>query len=139
MTLAPTITTRRGKQSKDRDLKKMADGTSNMGEQSPNVDEADKEITIKDLYRLTLSLKTNLTSDIDVEKQKTDELEDENAKLLKEVKEQGKVIEKLTDRVRACEASTEFQRLLIEENRDDIALNDAKTRRHNLIIYGVPE
>ena len=138
MIAAPTVTTRRGKKDKKTEKKKMADSTPDADPTIPDL-EPEKEITLADLYKLTLSMKTSLTSDITKQKQRTEELEDDNAKLQLEVEDQGKLIQKLTDRVQACEAKVEFQHILVEENREDIAQINVKNRRHNLIIYGIPE
>ena len=139
MILAPTVTTRRGKQVKNLKVRKMAEPKPNAAATATPDDEPDKEITLRDTYKSTLSVKTTLTSDINTQRQKTEELEDENTKLQQEVKEQDKLIRKLTERVLVCEAKSDFQRLMIEENREEISRIDAKSRRHNLIIYGIPE
>ena len=93
-----------------------------------------KDITLKDLYKLTLSMKDGLTNKIDAQKRKAEDIEEENEKLSKEVKEHGKLIRQLTARV-----ETKFCQLQIEENRDDIEKIDDKHCRYNLIIYGIPE
>ena len=134
-----TITTRRGKRDpknpKKEKTTKMADGDDNL----PETDMIDQEITLRDLYKLTLSVKKGLTSEIDSQKKRTESLEDENEKLQDEVKEQGKLIQLLTTRVEMCESMSKFNQIQIEENRDDIDRTDDKSRRHNLVIYGIPE
>ena len=103
MILSSTITTRR---------KKKVERTDNMDEE--------KDIMLKDLYKLTLSMKDGLTNKIDAQKRKTEGIEDKNEKLSKEVKEQGKLIRQLTARVKTCEATAKFHQIQIKENRDDI-------------------
>ena len=102
-------------------------------------EEVNREITLKDLYKLTLSVKKGLSKDITTQKRKTEELEDENQRLNDEIKEQGKVIQQLTARVETCKAKAKFYQLQIDENRDDIEKIDDKHHRYNLVIYGFPE
>ena len=66
-------------------------------------------------------------------------MEDENHKLSKEIKEQGKLIQCLTTRVQECEAKSKFPPLQINENRDDIERIDNKHQRYSRVIYGIPE
>ena len=77
-------------------------------------------VPLKDLYKLTLSVKSGLTNDIDAQMKRTEELEDENHKLSKEVKEQGKLIKQLSTRVQECEARSKFHQLQLDENREEI-------------------
>ena len=112
MILAPTITTRRKKKELIQD--KMADA-GKLGEEAATPpssnDETEKDITLKDLYKLTLSVKKGLTKEIKMQKKVIKELEDENYKLSNEVKVQGKLIQQLTTRVQACEARAKFHQL----------------------------
>ena len=109
MILSSTITTQR---------KKKVEKTDNMAEgdntrviptdpSTSNVDE-EKDITLKDLYKLTLSMKDGLTNKIDAQKRKAEDIEEENEKLSKEVKGQGKLIRQPTARVEKCEATAKI-------------------------------
>ena len=117
----------------------MAANDNNGKPAAPNDGESNEEITLQDLYQLTLSLKKDVNSEFETQKGTTTKLQEDYEKLQNLVTERGKVIRKLADRVQTCEATIQFNQLQIDENRAGIGKSDGETRRHNLIIYGIPE
>ena len=67
---ASFITTRRGKKDSPKPEQKMADVNTGAEQAGVTDDAVDKEITLKDLYQLTLSVKKEFATGINVQKSK---------------------------------------------------------------------